>query len=65
MGCGSCGARRKELNENYDIMGGYKYLSDRQIRARLEVFKKKFCHNCNERFNCNYEMFITCNNKVT
>lgn len=64
MGCGSCNSRRKEMNADYDITGGYRYLSTRQLAARLEVFKKRFCQNCNERFNCTYEIFLSCKNKV-
>lgn len=57
MVCGSCG-KKKQIN--YDVMGGYKYLSDRQIRARLEVFKKRNCSDCEKRYDCNYEMYVNC-----
>ena len=65
MACGGC-ARRRAARKNVDagskksIMGGYKYLSDRQLRARLEVYKRNNCKGCPQRYPCDYGMFIKC-----
>lgn len=59
MGCSSCG-KSSPKSMSYDVMGGYKYLSDRQIKARLEVFKKRNCKDCEKRYDCNYEMYMGC-----
>jgi hypothetical protein len=63
MACGGCSRKRAARNgpptaEN--IMGGYKYLSDKQIRARLEVYKRNNCKNCDKRYECDYGNFIEC-----
>lgn len=63
MACGSCKSRRRALHNKYDVMGGYKYLTDRQIRARLEVYKKRYCSDCENRYKCNYEMHVNCKKK--
>jgi len=68
MGCGGCGKRRAARaagNKNItkdDVMGGYKYLTDRQIKARLEIYKKRYCSNppCDKRYECNYETYVKC-----
>ncbi len=60
MGCG-CGKRRPPpVNQENGVMGNYKYLTDRQIRARLEVYKKKFCQACERRYQCDYPMYVEC-----
>ena len=66
-GCGGCSKRRaardaarKAKHESYDVMGGYKNLPDRQIKARLEVYKKIHCKGCGKRYKCNYEMYLAC-----
>lgn len=63
MACGGCGKRRaakkvKRITE--DLKGGYKYLTDRQLRARLEVYKKHNCTDCSKRYKCDYGMFVEC-----
>jgi len=63
MTCGGCGKRRatREATKNGnmdEVMGGYKYLTDRQIKARLEIYKKRYCSNCSKRYECNYEMYV-------
>lgn len=59
-----CGCRKSPPvvsdNPNDDVMGNYKYLTDRQIRARLEVYKKKFCSQCPRRYQCDYPMYVEC-----
>lgn len=61
MACGGCGRRRKaKVNKKDGVMGGYKYLTDGQIKARLEVYKKKYCNNCDKRYKCDYVMYTEC-----
>lgn len=43
-------------------MGGYKYLTDVQIKARLEVYKKRNCSGCEKRYECDYSMYVKCKN---
>ena len=63
MACGGCARRRAAKNgplTTENLMGGYKYLTDRQIRARLEVYKKNNCPNCEKRYSCDYSNFVNC-----
>ena len=61
MACRGCGKRQvsKKITKD-DIMGGYKYLTDRQIKARLEVYKRRYCSDCDKRYECDYEMYVKC-----
>lgn len=66
MACSGCGRRNaarrvaKKAIEKDEVMGGYKYLNDRQIKARLEVYKKKYCKGCNKRYECDYSIYVEC-----
>lgn len=66
MACGGCAKRRASNNNasatktTYDIMGGYANLTDRQIKARLEVYKRKFCADCRERYTCDFARYTEC-----
>jgi hypothetical protein len=60
MACGCGKNKRRLVKDPRDVMGGYKYLKPNQIKARLEVFKKNNCKDCNDRYECNYERFLTC-----
>lgn len=68
MPCGGCGRNRRPRNrnankpENYDLTGGVdiRSLNDRQIKARLEVFKRKFCKGCKIRYTCDYPTYLDC-----
>lgn len=64
MSCGSCARKRIErdnVRKNIDeVMGGYKYLTDRQLKARMEMYKKKYCSDCKDKTICNYEMYKRC-----
>jgi len=72
MPCGGCGKRKLAsdggVNEN-DITGGYANLTDRQLKSRLEVYKKRFCATCPKRYECDYKSYLECKksevNKVT
>jgi hypothetical protein len=46
--------------DRYDVMGGYRYLQPHQVRARLEVYKKKYCKSCEKRYDCDYKMYESC-----
>lgn len=67
MPCGGCSKKaaarraRAAVNNN-PVMGGYKYLTDVQIRARLEAYKKKNCPDCEKRYECDYTMYVKCKN---
>lgn len=65
MGC--CGGSRAgktrrppNRQKSYDVMGGYKYLQAHQIRARLEVYKRIHCKQCERRYECDYEVYKEC-----
>jgi hypothetical protein len=56
MGCSGCGKKGYSGN----IMEQHKYMTDRQIKARLEVYKKRYCMECEKREKCNYQMYVEC-----
>jgi len=66
MTCGGCSKRRaaqvtkRQSKEDYNIMGGYANLNDRQIKARLEVYKRKYCKECLKRYDCDYKNYLEC-----
>ena len=66
MPCGACTKRRaaaqavRKANEEKDLMGGYANLTDRQIKARLENYKRKYCKDCPKRYECTYINYIDC-----
>lgn len=69
MACGGCSKRKAGVNtnnqkkEDYDIMGGYGTLSDVQIKARLEVYKRRYCKKCLKRYSCDFVLYIACRKK--
>lgn len=67
MACGGCGKKKKrpiKASAEKDLMGGYKYLSDRQIKTRLEAYKKRYCSDCNSRYDCDYTMYLKCKGRT-
>jgi len=69
MPCGGCSKRRaarkarnvaREVRERLDLFGGYSSLNTKQIKARLEIYKKRYCKNCVKRYECDYEMYVNC-----
>lgn len=73
MACGGCQRRRenrsvsqqeqyanRQAKEEQDLMGGYANLTDRQIKARLEVYKRRYCQTCTKRYECNYSVYTEC-----
>jgi hypothetical protein len=65
MACGGCRKKSKPAirKSDYDFTGGVdiKSLNDRQIKARLEAFKRRFCNDCGRRYECDYSMYLKCN----
>ena len=49
-------------SSDYNLTGGVdvKSLNTRQITARLEVFKRKFCTTCLFRYDCTYSTYLEC-----
>jgi hypothetical protein len=64
MACGGCAkrnaARHAPAGSKESLMGGYQYLTDRQLRARLEMYKKNNCKDCEDRAQCDYGKFVNC-----
>ena len=66
MACGGCAKRRAQkaaaskAREENDLMGGYANLTDRQIKARLENYKRKYCSKCPKRYECDYSNYLAC-----
>jgi len=63
MACRGCSKRKKvnaEVVKRNEVMGGYGHLTDRQIKARLEVYKKKYCKDCDKRYECDYVSYVAC-----
>ncbi len=60
MACGCRKNRAKHVQDPMDVMGGYKYLKPRQIKARLEIFKKTNCKDCEDRYKCDYTKYLNC-----
>jgi hypothetical protein len=72
MPCGGCSKRRaartaarsvataQSEDPLRDLTGGYANLNDRQLKARLEVYKKRFCKDCKERYTCDFSRYMQC-----
>jgi len=66
MACGGCAKRRaavsaqRQSKEDYDLTGGYANLTDGQLKARLEVYKRKYCKDCAKRYECDYKNYLEC-----
>jgi len=64
MGC-NCGHKRNikiltSSRPHFTVMGNYKYLNDKQINKRLQMFKNIYCKECVDKQICNYERYKTC-----
>ncbi len=59
MGCSGCGKRRTQRSAK-DLMARAKYMNDRQLKARLEVYKRENCRNCEKKDKCDYEVYVAC-----
>ena len=69
MACGGCSKRRAAKDAArkgnvYDVMGGFKYLPERQLKARLETYKKIHCQTCDSRYKCDFGMYSACNKRI-
>lgn len=67
MGCG-CAKRRHNspapVNKDVkNILEEHRYLKPHQIQARLEVFKRNYCTNCESRYQCDYSMYLKCDKR--
>ena len=60
MACGCSKNKAKYLKDPSDVMGGYKYLKPSQVAARLEIFKRKYCTDCESRYKCDYNKYVSC-----
>lgn len=66
MACGGCSKRRaatraaRQTKEDNSLMAGYANLTDRQIKARLEVYKRRYCKDCQKRYDCDYKSYLAC-----
>ena len=63
MACGGCAARRKKetkITETDGVMGNFKYLTHKQLDARLKAYKRRNCTSCDNYFDCDYKMYISC-----
>jgi hypothetical protein len=65
MGCNCGGSRTVYRKDPLDVMGGYKYLHPHQVKARLEVFKKRYCKECSDRYKCDYSYYLKCEKAPT
>lgn len=67
MACGSCGKNRRQSKVDQGstdgVTRGYANLTDRQIKARLESYKRKYCTECEKRYICEYVDYVNCKNK--
>jgi hypothetical protein len=70
MACGGCANRSaaraaKAMTKEGDLLGGYKYLPRRQINARLDAYKRRFCSSCDQRYECVYEVYLKCEKRLS
>jgi len=63
MGCNCGKTKRAYVRDPLDVMAGYKYLKPHQVKARLEVFKKKNCKECELRYKCDYNRYLNCSKR--
>jgi hypothetical protein len=66
MACGGCAKRRaasaakRQSAADSDLMGGYANLTNQQIKARLEAYKRRYCKECETRYECDYARYLAC-----
>lgn len=65
MACGGCSKRNNTrsvagMKDKDEVLGPYKYMTDRQIKVRLELYKKRYCQNCENRYKCDITMYVEC-----
>jgi hypothetical protein len=66
MACKTCGKNKVKTHSTkpavrYSVLGKYKYLRHDQLKHRLEVFKRIYCKDCDDRYVCDIEMYNNCN----
>lgn len=66
MACGGCRKRRanmkatRQASAEKQLLGGYANLTHQQIKARLEVYKRRYCKDCEVRYECDYPKYVAC-----
>lgn len=62
MACNACANKHKsrEVTKDAGVLGGYKYLNNQQIKARLQAYKRKYCSDCSSFYDCDYKMYLEC-----
>lgn len=66
MACGGCRKRRqrataaRQAKADAGLMGGYANLNAQQINARLEAYKRRYCKECDTRYECDYAKYLAC-----
>lgn len=63
MACGGCASRRKTTAKPYSVTGGNRYLTDRQLKARLERYKRIYCKECETRYECDFANYKSCDKR--
>jgi hypothetical protein len=58
--CKEKGGKNSQAGHPRIFNGRLQVLTARQLRARLEVYKKNNCPNCEKRYECDYGMFVQC-----
>lgn len=61
MACGGCG--RPKPAKPYSVTGGNRYLTDRQLKARLERYKRIYCKDCTVRYECDFARYKSCDKR--
>jgi len=70
MACGGCTRRKtdylaaRHAKDSRDLMGGYANLTDRQIKSRLENYKRRYCPDCVKRYDCDYSSYLECKKNI-
>lgn len=67
MGC--CGGKRTRTRRRtrspstrpkYDLRNSNGTFNAARVRARLETYKKRYCQECEKRYECDYKMYEQC-----
>lgn len=63
MACGACNKNNNKQatgDERFNLMHEYQYLTQQQLQARLETFKRRYCSDCSTRYDCTYSVYAAC-----
>jgi hypothetical protein len=69
MACGGCAKKRAankpaERDQKLNFMVGYESLPPNQIKGRLELFKRRYCAGCATRYDCDINMYNSCQKRL-